>query len=322
MKKTSLGFVSLVSFTFAVCAVVACSSDGNSRDSANGGDGGSSDGGKGGANDGGKGGANTGGKGGAATGGKGGANTGGSSGGVVGTGGAMMGTGGAVMGTGGMMGAGGVMGMAGMPGSMTPAAESGVFLFTGKAATMEKLVSSDPAAGYFYSGGDASATGGAEMLTGTQTMGLPDGITFALSAKPLRAGLTILGANFRANDGEKWRFFDASAYAGITFWARATKPMVLNTTVVDAENTTPGDKGGTCPAATPAAEGACKPVAGRDIILTATWKQFKVGWTDFINGGPAAPASLARIDWLTFQQGDNVDFWITSVRLATLADLE
>jgi hypothetical protein len=89
---------------------------------------------------------------------------------------------------------------------------------------------------------------------------LPDG------AMAWGAGIG-LDINF---DGQKYGLFDASAYDGITFWAR-TNNGYANTMIVrvGTQQTTLADYGGTC------IKEFCNPL-GSFVSLTSTWVQYRI----------------------------------------------
>jgi hypothetical protein len=90
---------------------------------------------------------------------------------------------------------------------------------------------------------------------------------------------------------------DASAYTGVTFWARGASPagkVKLNLTVDKAVKVA---EGGTCPDAGP----CVRPFV--ELEVTEEWQQFTFAWADFTagdSGGTALPAEVDAINGLDF----------------------
>ncbi|MDZ4694410.1 MAG: hypothetical protein SGI86_04625 [Deltaproteobacteria bacterium] len=203
--------------------------------------------------------------------------------------------------------------------------------FSGKGATISTVVSGDAMPGYFYATGSFAIvpTVNVTALAAADRAGLPAGVTHAQrSDNPLTGGLLIVGWNFRANDGATWRWIDATAYAGITLWAKTGNPAPLSGsfTSVDAKNILTSDPiKGTCAAA------PCVAVPGTPINVTPTWQQFKIKFADLVQEvslpaaqkGPVDVKQLGRIDILFgLESNVNADLFITGVALATAADLQ
>ncbi len=277
-----------------------------------------------------------GGSGGSRTGGTGGQGTGGAAGAPLSGGAAGMSPGGAAgagSGSGGMAGAiamtGGMAGMVMPPPPPGPVAKpTSAVLFAGTSSTLSKVVLGDARGGYFYvvqPGGDAP-TLSAVALAGADLAGLPAGVTFAqkTSTSTLADGkLFIFGFNFRANDGDKWRWIDSTDHPGFSFWAKVGAGMIdVTTTTVDGTNVLVTDPPtGTC------ASAPCVAVPGKAATVTSTWTQFKFKWSDFTQSadavqGPVDFKQMGRIDVLFALPGNTTaDFFMTGVKLATAAEL-
>ncbi|MDX2020110.1 MAG: hypothetical protein SF187_07695 [Deltaproteobacteria bacterium] len=283
------------------------------------------------ASSGGAGGGTAGGAGGRATGGAGGA------GGIAGAagmsggagGGAGSANGGAAGGMAGMGMTGGMAGMAPPPPPPGPVEKpTAASFFSGKTNAPSKLVSRDVNPGYFYAVqpfGSAPSMSVVTLAEGDLT-GLPAGITFAQKASTVTMAdsqLLIAGFNFRADDDKKWRWIDATDFAGLSFWAKVATGMIEgSTTTVDATNVLATDPAvGTCAAA------PCVSVHGKIMTVTATWTQFKFKWSDFTlpvdaTQGPVETKQLGRIDLLFGVPANTAfDLFVTGVQLATAAEL-
>lgn len=267
-------------------------------------------------------------------------NTGGS-GGLMAMGGAnAAGAGGAPKGGMGGAAAGGMAGMVamgGMPGGaggvdMPPpgpiAKPSGAVFFSGTTNAVSKVVAGDASPGYFYVarlGGMATLS--VEALSAADQMGLPAGVTFAQRTTNTTAAgesaLIIFGFNFRPNDGMKFRWIDATDFAGFSFWAKiSTGGIDLSTTTVDATNVKETDPAvGTCTVP------MCVSVHGKVVAGTTTWTRFKFKWSDFTVGpesvqGPVEVKQMGRIDVLfVVPSGSTVDYLMTDIKLNTAAEL-
>ena len=231
----------------------------------------------------------------------------------------------------------GMVAMGGMPGGaggvvMPPpgpiAKPSSAVFFSGTTNAVSKVVAGDASPGYFYVGRmGGMATASVETLSTADQVGLPAGVTFAQrSTNTTAAGesaLIIFGFNFRPNDGMKYRWIDATDFAGFSFWAKiATGSIELNTTTVDATNVKQSDPAmGTCTNPT------CVAVHGKGATATSTWTRFKFKWSDFTVPpeavqGPVEFKQMGRIDLLfVVPNGSTVDFLMTDVELNTAAEL-
>jgi hypothetical protein len=305
---------------------IACTSPSDNTADGNGGGGGSDKAGSGGKASGGSGGKASGGTAGKDSSGSGGSKDSGGSAGSASAGSAGSSSAGAAGSA--MMAAAGAGGTAMMPmgGAMAasgPVTGPGVF-FSGADMNISKMFEADAKAGYTY----VTSNGVADKVTIVPVDDplLPAGTKFAISidAPSTTNGNVILGFNFRENkpDG-KWNWFDASAYAGIQFWAKS--PLVAsvwNFTLVDSANLpmTPsvaGENVGTCPEAT---RDLCPGVRGKTTILRNTWKKFVVSFKEIASESLTAAEldakNIGRVDLLQ-RSPDNkgAKVWMTGVKL-------
>jgi hypothetical protein len=92
---------------------------------------------------------------------------------------------------------------------------------------------------------------------------------------------TIHNATWGGGMGLWFACVDASAYTGVTFWAKGSSPageIAFNLTVNDVEVES---KGGLCPDAGPCERPSAK------IEITEEWKQYTFKWADFTPGNAA-----------------------------------
>jgi hypothetical protein len=140
-----------------------------------------------------------------------------------------------------------------------------------------------------------------------------DGSTVA--ANTTGSGFTTWGAGFGFdlnNNGTTKSAYDASAYKGVSFWAKigAGSAGAVRFNIGD-KNTTP--EAGVC------AAGKCSDDFGKDLTLTGTWTKFditfaemkQVGWSTVIL--PAIEAS--GLYYVHFQAGAKAtfDIWIDDI---------
>lgn len=99
---------------------------------------------------------------------------------------------------------------------------------------------------------------------------------------------------------------NASAYRGITFWARGQTATGVFSVVVATEDTTPPTAnpagGGTCPGTAD----TCKPAFSADLAIGPDWMQHDVTWAMLLPGlraGVAVQPTGDNIVGLTFQVG-------------------
>jgi hypothetical protein len=212
-------------------------------------------------------------------------------------------------------------------------------LFTGTSDKLTKMVPGDASPGYFYafSPSGITPTVTATMLAaGDAAAPLPATIKYAQRTTIATAdyNVVIIGLNFRPDDGMKWRWIDASAYAGVTFWGKVaatsggTGMATMTMTPVAGNNVATTDaRAGAC--AMPQA--MCPSLYGTSVALTSTWKQVKLKWTDFIPSSdasavPGAPdwKQLARFDFVYVAPTGmtTFDVFFSGFRLATAAELQ
>jgi hypothetical protein len=269
----------------------ACSSSGNNQGSS-----GNSTTGSGGAN----------GSGGSSSGSGGTATTGGSTGrgGTANTGGSV-GAGG-VIGAGGGAGAGGVIGGAGAGGVPTNGSDGAAIqkFCADKVTVMNPVITdfetytgtTDIAQYVFpFGGGTVARYGGPYAYSGVFTTTAV--ANYMLLAAAGHAGLWAIA--FSATNESVWggavafwlNCVNASAYRGVSFWARGQVPRGLVSVTLDTEDTRVPDPvnpaaGGTCPGT----DTTCLAPVAADLPVGLDWTQVTILWPQFVGGlrGPAA----------------------------------
>jgi len=119
-----------------------------------------------------------------------------------------------------------------------------------------------------------------------------------------------LGLSIRADGRGDDCPYDASAYEGITFWARGQDQVFMHVSTVA---TVPVDEGGTCASAT-----LCWDDHGKSILLTDEWTQYTVRWDEVQQAGWGIPADFdpSRIVLFHWQDQDasSFDIWVDDLR--------
>jgi hypothetical protein len=108
------------------------------------------------------------------------------------------------------------------------------------------------------------------------------------------------------------RCYDASAYAGVAFWARGRASLrigVKMTQIVGEEF------GGSCTQ-------GCYDSHGVTYPLTREWKHYEVRWKDLAQRGfgaavPFDPRSLYSLEFAVSENQPPFDFWIDDVAFLT-----
>lgn len=212
------------------------------------------------------------------------------------------------------------------PGPVAPSSQSG--LFSGQEAMPAVMVWRDPSSGYFYVGSPSATQPQLSVvqLEAEARAGLP---ADALWAQQVNTGgelrvQTILGWNFRANDGEAWRWVDASAHTGLAFWVKTTLPnLTLTVLGVDRSAIPMNDaRKGTCPGAS---RDMCPGLPRAPVTATQTWTEVKLPWSAFTQSEgdsphPLQPQHLGRIDLLFVTPPMSpTQVWVTGVRFLSAA---
>lgn len=181
--------------------------------------------------------------------------------------------------------------------------------------------SSGGRSGSWYVYNDKTAAGMQTPTVGTDfkpdaVMPARSGSTFA--AHTSGSGFTVWGAGmgFDVNNpgGTAKKVYDASAYSGITFWAKGTASKAVRMNI-PTKDTSP--EGNLCNM-TDAGDSVCNDHFGTTLTLTADWTQQTV---DFANDlaqshfGPPADFKPSEIYGVQFQVGPGAtfDFWIDDV---------
>ena len=105
--------------------------------------------------------------------------------------------------------------------------------------------------------------------------------------------------------------FDASAFKGITFWAKGTGTLRAQVTISATETVA---NGGTCTA-------KCDDVHGAPVRLGAGWQQYSYRWIDLTQQGWGTAVAFDPKTILAFQlnspQNTQFDYWIDDVAFLT-----
>ena len=129
---------------------------------------------------------------------------------------------------------------------------------------------------------------------------------FALRLRTER--LTVSGAGLYA-DLVPGQCYDASAYAGIEFWAKGSGRIVFGPGVVDIIEK---KWGGVC-------ERDCYDRHLASVALTPEWKRYSARWDEFSQAGwghqvPLDPARLNSIGFAVQVPDTPIDFWIDDIQ--------
>ena len=179
--------------------------------------------------------------------------------------------------------------------------------------------------GAWYTYNDATATGMQKptvMTPFTMTAGGRDGAGYA--ANTVGGGFTVWGAGTGfnlhdpgdGNNGSAKTPYDASAYTGIVFWAKAGASSTTSLRVnVSDKNTDPA--GGIC-----APADKCNDHFGKDINLTANWAMYTMKFDDLLQlgwGQSFAALDVAHLYAVQFQVGKatTFDVWLDDVAFLT-----
>lgn len=190
--------------------------------------------------------------------------------------------------------------------------------------TVSKLVAGDAMPGYFYTSANAPA---GVVFESVSDPALPAGTKYAATATldPAVDGNFIFGWNFRQNTPEmKWNYFDASTYAGISFWVKSeTTAAALVFTgyfQYDASNFTAASQyGGTCAAEPCPAFAEYQAVVARKAMWTRVVQKFS-----YQTGGMPVLSALGRIDMLQLRLGTGgpaAKVFVTGVQLLKESEL-
>jgi hypothetical protein len=128
----------------------------------------------------------------------------------------------------------------------------------------------------FVAGHDAESTQALSFVVHSETWGAGMGLWFAC--------------------------MDASAYTGVTFWARGSAPSGPVELLLTTNDAVRVAEGGTCPDAGPCASPKVT------VMLTDTWTQFTYAWGEFTPGdaaGTPVPATGNNVIGLNFNMGND-----------------
>lgn len=176
-------------------------------------------------------------------------------------------------------------------------------------------------AGYWYTFGDKAGSTITPPLGGTFPMsaGGAAGSAYAahISGKIGTASIVYTGVGFNFVDPKG--IYDASAYKGISFWAKvgskSTTKVRLKVPDIDTDPTGKVcGKNGT--------DEGCFNDFGKDLELTTKWTQYTITFADMQQGQgwgdprpPAInPAKLYGVQWQVNTKGADYDLWIDDVQ--------
>jgi hypothetical protein len=180
---------------------------------------------------------------------------------------------------------------------------------------------SDGRNGYWYVGGDPTVGGVTDPPTNKFKMAMLAAADRSMYAAHLKAtGFTdwgsVIGFNLVEQSGVK--AYDASAYCGVTFWAKAATAFTLRFRLPDGDT---HQAGGVC-VTSGAANQLCYDHFGAFVQVTTAWKSFSVKFTGVAQTGtgyhPAdgklKPSQLYAVEWaLPGQTGNAYEIWIDDV---------
>jgi hypothetical protein len=179
--------------------------------------------------------------------------------------------------------------------------------------------------GAWYTYNDATATGMQKpvaMMPFSMEAGGRDGKGYAAATSG--SGFTVWGAGmgFNLNDpgdgmnGSAKVTYDAKAYSGIAFWAKAG-PGSANALRVNVSDKNTDPAGGVC---APAEK--CNDHFGKDIRLTEAWALYTMNFADLLQlgwGQPSAALDVSHLYAVQFQvaKGTTFDIWLDDVAFLT-----
>jgi len=131
-----------------------------------------------------------------------------------------------------------------------------------------------------------------------------------LAAHTTGSGFTLWGAGIGMDfnhDGQTRSTYDASAYQGVTFWARGS--VTVNFKVLSAP-TTPIDQSGTCSA-------NCEDHHQVAVSLNGSWAQYSFAFADLAQQGWGLAAAFDAKEVISLQfeveQDTAFDFWVDDI---------
>jgi hypothetical protein len=151
---------------------------------------------------------------------------------------------------------------------------------------------------------------------GTATQHPRPGSTFPADRIPGGRGGSRFGLHVRGGKFSKWgaalaielsprRCYDASAYAGVAFWARGRAELRVNLKMVQVVTE---EYGGSC-------QRDCYDSHGAPRTLTRDWRRYEVRWEDVAQSGfgaalPFDPHSLYSVELTTLPAQPSFDYWV------------
>lgn len=200
---------------------------------------------------------------------------------------------------------------------------SGVF-FSGQDMSIQQLEAGDEMPGYAYL--LAGDTEGAPPIEAVDDASLPPGTQYAfkIDVPPVEDNI-IFGWNWRQDVGDGWNWYDASAFAGIRFWAIALKEICIEVFVYDAFNLGTEDVSTTMCQAVSTDE--CEPIRRFVIGVGPEWRQFVLPFASFSAEGAVAgsgidTSTLGRVDLIfSDDSSDGFLMGVTGIGLVTESEL-
>jgi hypothetical protein len=139
-------------------------------------------------------------------------------------------------------------------------------------------------------------------------------------------GTFIVGWNWRQNKtGEQWNWADLSAYAGFSFYMKASAIQGFDNAFLYHEASVgPETYGGTCATPAPPAVAMCPIPQKQGVVARTTWRREVIRFS-YMTPTPPTAAELmkvGRVDLLrSISEATPVTVWITGVELLKEADL-
>jgi hypothetical protein len=168
--------------------------------------------------------------------------------------------------------------------------------------------------GGWYTYNDGSASGTQTPLPGRPFLPQSPGHASAYAAHTAGSGFTVRGAGmgFDLNNPSGTRAsYDASAYQGLTFWAKASGALHIYVNFPDRD-TDPA--GGVCT--------KCNDSYGKGVDITADWAAYTVRFADLSTDGVGAPTpkafDAAHVYSIEFHTAHSTvfDFWVDDIAFA------
>jgi hypothetical protein len=182
------------------------------------------------------------------------------------------------------------------------------------------ILPTDGRKGYWYASNDGSATQAPKMgVTFPMEAGGHGASKYAVhtSGSAFTGWGALVGFDFDAVSGQPKKGWDASAYRGITFWAKAgSTPLTVVFSLPDIDT----DPAGRVCVLADGSDKGCFDHFGTSITIGTTWTAFSVDFDTLHQKGFGEPfpslhkAGLVSCQWMV-APGAAFDFWIDDVAL-------